>query len=64
MHLPIKPLHLLLYIIILFLLNNPTSALTDLTRLNCPDDYDVNVANTTKPNDAFVKFFYSAFDNP
>jgi hypothetical protein len=50
--------------LILFLLNNPVHSLTDLTRLNCPSDYDVNIANTTKPNDDFVKFFFSAFDNP
>jgi hypothetical protein len=49
--------------LILFLLNNPAHSLTDLTRLNCPNDYDVNTANSTKPNDAFVKFFFSAFDN-
>ena len=61
---PLNLTHFTLIILILVLLNNPVNALTDLTRLNCPDNFDVTVANTTKPNDAFVKFFYSAFDSP
>lgn len=56
--------HITFIALILFLLNNPTNSLTDLTRLNCPDDYDVAIANTTKPNEEFVKFFFSAFDDP
>lgn len=36
--------------LVVFLINKQVAALTDLSRLNCPDSYDVNVANITKPN--------------
>lgn len=40
------------------------SAVTDLTYMNCPDGYDVTVANVTKESDAIAKFLYSAYDTP
>jgi len=55
---------ILYFTLILFLAIKPVSSVTDLTYLNCPNDYEVTIANVTKPNDMIVKFFFSAFDNP
>lgn len=53
----------MLPILILFLLNNSTLSLTDVTYLNCPSDYTTASVNISRSSKELAKFFYSVYDN-